>query len=112
PRDGLTDPPRGIRRELIAAAILVLLDPAHEPRVPFLNQVEETEAAVAVLLGDRNDEPQIASRELLLGFGPDAESRLNRTLPLPQRLARLLSHEHQFVQFAFAAMQLLDVSAC
>src|SRR5918993_200910 len=39
PRDRLPDPPRGIRRELVAAAILELVDRLHQADVAFLNQV-------------------------------------------------------------------------
>ena len=39
--DGLTNPPGGVRRELVAAAIFVLVDRPHQAGVPFLDQVEE-----------------------------------------------------------------------
>src|SRR5579872_2702959 len=110
-RDGLANPPRGIRRKLVAAPIFVLFDPAHEPGVPFLDQVEKAEAPVAVLLGDRDDQPQVAPRELLLGLGPDSEPRLDRADAGPQAFWSFLGHERQIVQLALAAVQLVDVAA-
>ena len=44
PRDRLADPPGGVRRELVAAAVLVLVDRPHQARVAFLDQVEEAQA--------------------------------------------------------------------
>src|SRR3989454_6838232 len=55
--DRLADPPRRIRRELVAAAVLELVDRFHQADVAFLNQVEELQSAVRVLLRDRDDEP-------------------------------------------------------
>ena len=40
-RDGLTDPPRGIRGELEALLVIELLDGADEAEVTLLNKVEE-----------------------------------------------------------------------
>jgi hypothetical protein len=66
--DRLPNPPGGVRAELEAAAIFELVDRSHQAGVPFLNQVEEAEAAVAVLLGNRDDEPQVAFRQFPLGL--------------------------------------------
>ena len=66
PRDRLANPPRGVRGELEAAAVLVLVDRPHQARVAFLNEVQEAQAAVAVLLGDRDHQPQVAAGELAL----------------------------------------------
>src|SRR5262245_43711705 len=68
PRDRLANPPRGIGAELEATAIFELVDRPHQPGVAFLNQVEERQAAVAVLLRDRDDQPQVALRQLALGL--------------------------------------------
>src|SRR3954470_9363663 len=65
--DGLTDPPRRVGRELVAALVLELVDRLHEADVALLNQVEELQAAVRVLLGDRNDQAQVGLDELRLG---------------------------------------------
>src|SRR5207244_12959937 len=48
-RNGLPDPPGRVRRELVAAAPVELLDRADETKRSFLDQVEEGEALVAVV---------------------------------------------------------------
>ena len=69
-RDGLTNPPGGVGRELVAAAVFELFDGLHQADVAFLNQVEELQAAVDVLLGDRDDQPEVGLNQLGLGgFG-------------------------------------------
>src|SRR5262249_1942752 len=40
----------------------------HEADVPLLNQVEKLQSAVGVLLGDRDDEPEVRLDELRLGL--------------------------------------------
>src|SRR5436190_2288825 len=64
--DGLADPPGGVRRELEALAVVELLGRAHEPDRPLLDEIEEGQALVAVLLGDRDDEAQVRLDHLLL----------------------------------------------
>ena len=66
PRHRLADPPRRVRRELEPAAPVELLDGADEPERPFLDQVEERQALVSVVLGDRDDEPQVRLDHALL----------------------------------------------
>ncbi len=66
--DGLPDPPGGIGRELVAAAIFELIDCLHEADVALLNQVEELQSAVGVLLRDRNDETKVGLNQLALGL--------------------------------------------
>src|SRR6185312_4571835 len=56
--DRLADPPRRVGRELVAAAVLELVDRLHQADVALLNQVEELQAAIGVLLGDRDDEAE------------------------------------------------------
>ena len=65
--DRLADPPGGVGRELEAAAPVELLDGAHQAERALLDQVEEGQAAAAVALGDRDDEPQVGLDHLLLG---------------------------------------------
>src|SRR6266545_4730105 len=65
-RDRLADPPRGVGRELEAFAVVELLRRANEADRPLLDQIEEGQALVAVLLGDRDDEAQIRLDHLLL----------------------------------------------
>ncbi len=66
-RDRLADPPRRVGRELVAAPVVELLGGAHEADRPLLDQVEERQALVAVVLGDRDDEPQVGLDHVLLG---------------------------------------------
>ena len=66
PRDRLPDPPRRIRRELEALAVVELLGRAHEPDRSLLDQVEERQALVAVALRDRHDETKVRLDHLLL----------------------------------------------
>src|SRR5262249_44700571 len=67
-RDRLPDPPGGVGRELVTAAILEFIDPLHQADVAFLDQVEELQAAVGVFLGDGDDEAQVRLHHLLLGL--------------------------------------------
>jgi hypothetical protein len=67
-RDGLANPPRRVCRELEAALPLELLDGADEPEHPFLDEVEERETLVAVVLGDRDDEAEVALDHPALRF--------------------------------------------
>ena len=64
--DRLPDPPRGVGREFVAAAVLELVDRLHQADVAFLDEVEELQAAVGVFLGDRDHEAQIRLDHLLL----------------------------------------------
>ena len=68
PADRLPDPPGGVGRELVAALVLELLDRAHEADVPLLDQVEETEAAIGVALGDRDDQAEVGLDEAPLAL--------------------------------------------
>ena len=65
--DGLPDPPGGIRGKLEAPGMLKLVDRPHEAGVTLLNQVEKRQPAIAVALGDRDHQPQIARRQFSLG---------------------------------------------
>jgi hypothetical protein len=65
-RDRLPDPPGGVGRELVTAAPVELLDGADQPQRAFLDQVEERQALVAVVLGDRDDETQVGLDHPLL----------------------------------------------
>ena len=68
PGDRLANPPGGVGAELEAAAIFELVDRPHQAGVPFLDQIQEAQAAVAILLGDRHDQPQVAFRQAALGL--------------------------------------------
>ena len=67
-RDGLTDPPRGIRGELEALLVVELLDGADQTEVALLDQVQEQHTAADVALGDGDYQTQVGADECLLGF--------------------------------------------
>src|SRR6267143_5503379 len=64
--DRLADPPRRVGRELVALAVVELVDRAHETRVPLLDQIQEFEPAVRVALRDRDHEPHVRLDHLAL----------------------------------------------
>jgi hypothetical protein len=66
--DGLANPPGGVGGELVAAAVLELVDRLHQADVALLNEVEELQAAVGVLLGDGDDQAQVGLDQLALGL--------------------------------------------
>ena len=66
--NGLANPPRGVGRELVAAAVLELVDGLHQADVALLNEVEELQAAVGVLFGDGDDQAQVGFDQLALGL--------------------------------------------
>ena len=65
-RDGLPDPPGGVRRELEALAVVELLRCADEADRALLDEVEERQPLVAVALGDRDDQAQVRLHHLAL----------------------------------------------
>ena len=52
---------------LIAAAIFVFVHRPHQAGVAFLDDVQERQPAVAVFLGDGDDQAQVAAGKLALG---------------------------------------------
>ena len=67
-RDGLTNPPRGVRGELKTLLVVELLDGANQTEVALLDQVKEQHAAADIALGDGDDQTQVCTDECLLGF--------------------------------------------
>src|SRR3954447_9880114 len=65
--DRLADPPGRIRRELEALAVVELLRGADQAERALLDQVQERQALVAVVLGDRDHQAQVGLDHLLLG---------------------------------------------
>src|SRR5215207_2568188 len=65
--DRLADPPGGVGGELEAPAVVELLRRTDQAQRPLLDQVEEGQALVAVVLGDRDDESKVRLDHLLLG---------------------------------------------
>src|SRR5450830_575383 len=64
--DRLTDPPGGISREFVAAAVFELVYRFHQTDVAFLDQIEELQTAVGVLLGDGDHQTQVRFNHLFL----------------------------------------------
>src|SRR4051812_44934078 len=64
--DRLADPPRRVGRELEALAVVELLGGADQAERALLDEVEERQALVAVVLGDRDDQAQVRLDHLLL----------------------------------------------
>src|SRR6184192_1882669 len=65
--DRLADPPGRVGRELEALAVVELLRRADEADGALLDHVEKRQPLVAVVLGDRDDQPQVRLDQLLLG---------------------------------------------
>jgi hypothetical protein len=57
--DRLANPPRRVRRELEPHRPVELVDRAHEPQVPFLDQIEERHVRARVVARDRHHEAQV-----------------------------------------------------
>src|SRR5690606_12602978 len=64
--DRLPDPPSGIGGELVAAAVLELIDGLHQADIALLDEVQKLQASVRVLFRDRDDEAEIGFDHLLL----------------------------------------------
>ena len=71
PGDGLADPPGGVSRKLESPAVFELVDGLHEAHVALLDEVQELQAAVAVFLGDGDDQPEVGGDELIFGLFAD-----------------------------------------
>ncbi len=65
--DGLTNPPGGVGGEFVTATIFEFVHRLHQADVALLDQVEELQAAVGVLLGDGDNQPQVGFHHLLFG---------------------------------------------
>src|SRR3984893_5331722 len=66
PRDRLTDPPGRVRRELIAAPVLKLIDRLDQTDVAFLNQIEQLQTAIRVLLRDGHHQAEVGFDQFFL----------------------------------------------
>src|SRR5437016_4309118 len=66
PGDGLADPPGRVGRELVALAVVELLDRPDQAERALLNQIEEAEAAAEIRLRDRDDEAKVRLDHLRL----------------------------------------------
>ena len=92
PLAGLTDPPRGVRGELVALAPVELLDCAVEADDAVLDQVEERHTVAAVLLRDRDDEAQVRVDHALLRRLVAALDALRERDLLGRRQQLVLAH--------------------
>ncbi len=79
--------------------MLELVDRSHQAGVAFLDQVQEAQAAIAILLGDRHDQPQIASRQPSFGGVVSVLVLYGRLNPTLQRRRTLERDPHQVTQF-------------
>src|SRR6185369_8605972 len=62
----LPNPPRGISRKLIAAAIFELVHGFHQADISFLNQVEELQSAIGIFFRNRHDQSKVRFNQLPL----------------------------------------------
>ena len=67
-RDRLADPPRGVGGELVATAVVELLDRTDQAHRALLDEVQERQPATQVGLRDRDDQAQVGLDHLLLGL--------------------------------------------
>lgn len=66
--DGLLDPPGGVGAEARALGGVETFDGFEQAEVALFDEVDQGQAAVAVVLGDGNDEAQIGARHAIAGF--------------------------------------------
>ena len=66
--NGLSDPPCGVRTELVALGVVELVDSFDQAQISFLDKIEEQHSSSDIFLGDRNYETQVGLAQLL--FGP------------------------------------------
>jgi hypothetical protein len=67
-RDGLPDPPRGVRGELVSARVVELLHGADEAQIALLDEVQEQQAASHVPFGYGHHQSEVGLRELAFGL--------------------------------------------
>ena len=97
-RDGLTNPPGRVGRELVSAAVFELVHGLHETDVSFLDEVEELQTTVCVLLGDRDNETEVRLNHVLLraaGLGLSDRHGAIDLFDLENREAGLVRHVGQ-----------------
>ncbi len=66
-RDGLPDPPRGVRGELEALGVVELLDRLISPRFPSWMRSSRGHPAAGVALGQRDDQAQVRLQQVVTG---------------------------------------------
>ena len=80
----LSNPPRCIGREFIAALILKFLNRAHQADIALLDQVQKSQPAVDIAFGNTHHEAQIGFNETTLAFLRLGFSPRDRLQGLPQ----------------------------
>ena len=103
--DRLADPPGGIGRELVAAAVFELVHRFHQTDVALLDQVQELQAAVGVLLGDRDDQAQVGLDHFFLGIARVGLAFVHALVDVLEVTQR---HHHARLQLGQLGLQLLD----
>src|SRR5688572_27261512 len=93
PRHGLPDPPRRIGGEPEAAAVLESIDRRHQADVAVLDQVEERHPAVAVALGNGDDEPEVRLYHVALERLPPGRTAF--ALEAPEEIDLLLARQER-----------------
>src|SRR4029453_3554251 len=68
-QDALSNPPRRIGREAKAAFGIEPVGGRDEAEIPFADEIQEIETAVAIAARDENDEAQVAQNEPATGRG-------------------------------------------
>ena len=63
----LTNPPCGVSRELVAAAVFEFVHRFHQTDIAFLNQIKELQAAVGVFFCNGNNQTQVGLNHFLFG---------------------------------------------
>ena len=109
-RNRLANPPRGVGRKLVTAAIFELIHGLHQADVAFLNQIQELKTTVGVFLRDRNDETKIGFDELalrLVGFALADRQRVVNASKLFDRDAGFFFETVDLLQIVFFALNQL-----
>jgi hypothetical protein len=104
--DRLADPPRRVGRELVAAAVLELVDAFIRPMLPFLNQVAELQPAVRILFAIEDDQPEVGLDQLLLRLLRPVLAAQNRV----ERLLQLVGDCSRRRSSLELELQLLDLA--
>ena len=111
PCDRLADPPCGVCRELVSAAVFKFIDRLHQADIAFLNEVEELQAAVRVLFRDRDHQAEVGFDHLLLGAARFALALLDGAHDAPEFWQRHAGRQRDFYNDAAQTFNVGDVLA-
>src|SRR5438105_3395758 len=92
PCDPLANPPGRVGAELETLAVLEPFGRFHQAHIAFLNQIQEGQPSAAVVLGNVNDEAQIAPHQFVLGLLEQSTSLAQKAPALPQVLESVSSN--------------------